>query len=374
MVRDDPPGGERAVARLTAAPPPGSWQWLRPILCAVAIGAAGGALADYLTLPLPWMIGAMIVVTAAALAGVEVDLPRRFRNGMVTVLGIMLGSAFTPEIIARMGEWIVTLCALAAWMLLAAGVTLVYFQRFAGYDRPTAFFSATPGGLAEMTLVGGQFGGDERTISLTHTARVLLVVSTIPVWYRLTAHIPPASALMQTGMRDLAAFDLGVLALCAVVGATVAGRLRIPAAFLVGPMVLSAIVHLIGITTSRPPTALVSAAQVVMGTAIGCRFAGVALRIIGRVVVHALVSGVVMLGLTVLFGVTLSAWFNFPLPAVILAFAPGGLAEMSLIAIALGLDAAYIATHHILRIVIIVSAAPLVFRFTRGRPPPAKRD
>ena len=64
---------------------------------------------------------------------------------------------------------------------------------------------------------------------------------------------------------------------------------------------------------------------------------------------------------------------GIPLPALVLAFAPGGLAEMSLIALALGVDAAFVSTHHIVRIVLIVSLVPLTFRafrrFERRRHP-----
>ena len=51
----------------------------------------------------------------------------------------------------------------------------------------------------------------------------------------------------------------------------------------------------------------------------------------------------------------------------LLAFAPGGLAEMSLIALALGIDAAYVSSHHVVRIFMIIVAAPLVFRLLGGR-------
>jgi hypothetical protein len=47
---------------------------------------------------------------------------------------------------------------------------------------------------------------------------------------------------------------------------------------------------------------------------------------------------------------------------VVLAFSPGGLAEMSLIALALGVETAFVATHHVARIGMIVIVAPLLFR------------
>ena len=72
-----------------------------------------------------------------------------------------------------------------------------------------------------------------------------------------------------------------------------------------------------------------------------------------------------MLVLTVAFSVALSRVTGYPLPAVVLAFAPGGLAEMSLIALALSVDAAFVASHHIARIIMVVTLAPSIFRILR---------
>ena len=50
------------------------------------------------------------------------------------------------------------------------------------------------------------------------------------------------------------------------------------------------------------------------------------------------------------------------LEPLILAYSPGGLAEMSMIALALGIETAFVATHHVFRIGLIVITAPLLFR------------
>jgi uncharacterized membrane protein AbrB (regulator of aidB expression) len=54
----------------------------------------------------------------------------------------------------------------------------------------------------------------------------------------------------------------------------------------------------------------------------------------------------------------------------VLAYAPGGFAEMSLIALALSVDSAFVASHHLIRIILVVTLAPLLFRYFRGPPPP----
>src|SRR5512145_1412350 len=357
MARDDSAPGN--------APPAGIWRWPPPIVLALAVGGLGGFVFERLTLPLPWMLGAMAFVTIAAVAGLRLRMPRQPRAVMITVLGVMLGSAFTPEVIARMGEWIITFSALVLWSVLAGAVGLLYFRRVAKYDPVTAYFSSTPGGLNEMVIVGGLLGGDERIISLTHASRVMLVVFTIPIWYRLTHDIGPAAQAARVGLLDVAPVDVAVLTLCAVIGAFGFARLRIPAAYLVGPMILSAAAHLAGVTASKPPYAIVSAAQVVIGTTLGCRFVGVSLAMIGHAVRHSVVTAVAMLATTILFAWVLSQITGYPLPALILAFAPGGLAEMSLVALALDVDAAFVASHHIARIVMVVILAPIAFRLMR---------
>ena len=68
-----------------------------------------------------------------------------------------------------------------------------------------------------------------------------------------------------------------------------------------------------------------------------------------------------LLGTTVGFAVVVNQVTGIGVRDLILAYSPGGLAEMSLVALALGGDAAFVSTHHIVRIVLIVVFAPLLF-------------
>ena len=56
-----------------------------------------------------------------------------------------------------------------------------------------------------------------------------------------------------------------------------------------------------------------------------------------------------------------------------LAFSPGGLTEMSLLALALGQEVAYVASAHIARIVLVIFCTPIAFRLLgprlRAQPP-----
>ncbi len=341
---------------------------------ALALGAGGGWAASLANLPLPWMIGAMLATTLGAAGRLPLAMSMKVRSVMVAVLGVMLGSGFTPEILSQMAQWSLSLAGLALYAVTAGGTAWLYFHRVCGYDRVTSYFAAMPGGLSEMIVVGTEMGGDARIISLSQSARLLLVVLILPFGFQFFLGYDPAAkptAGLPLGQVPLS--DLGVLAACGVVGFFGAKAIRMPAAAVVGPMILSAIVHLAGWSQARPPFELVAAAQVVVGAAIGCRFAGVTLRLVTRAVGAALGATAILLAVNIAFAAVLHSAVDLPTAALMLAYAPGGLAEMSLIALAIGADAAFVATHHIVRIFLIVVLAPLTFKvLARGRAGPPR--
>jgi len=335
------------------------------VLLTLAIGAVGGETLSYFHVPLAWMIGALVTTTIAALLRVPLALPRKLRDTVITVLGVMLGSSFRPEIFDHLGSWVYSLAGLLLYIVVSTGVLFVLLRRFAGYDPVTAYFAAAPGGLNEMVLVGSALGGDDRTLALTHAARVMLVVMTIPLWFAFSAGYRSSGDYAAGPSAD--ALDLIILLGCAVFGALIGRVLRLPAANLMGPMLLSAAVHLAGLTQSSPPWFLVAVAQLVVGGSLGCRFVGVDPRVMARIVMISVPGTAVLLAITLLFGFGLHLLTGLPTTLLVLAYAPGGLAEMSLIAFYLGQDTAFVASHHLIRITLIIMVAPLVFRLFTGR-------
>jgi membrane AbrB-like protein len=215
-----------------------------------------------------------------------------------------------------------------------------------------------------MIVMGAEQGGDSRAISLAHATRILLVVSTIPFWFSLTgdAGTPAAGLAGQTRLFDVGLGDLAMLAAAAVVGSWIALRLRLPAATLIGPMIVSAAIHLAGLTDSSPPLEAVALAQVVLGTAIGCRFAGTRAITVLHAMVLAVGALILLLTIAVVFALAVGWLTGLDFDALLLAYAPGGLAEMSLIALAQDIDPAFVSAHHTLRIALVVLLAPVLFR------------
>jgi uncharacterized protein len=336
---------------------------IRAVILALALGGGGGALFFMADLPLPWMLGAMSACIIAALSGLRLAMPTPLRAVMLAILGVMLGSAFSPDLLDQLSRWSLSLSVLFAGMIGATLLVMAYFRRAGHMDLPTAYFAAAPGGVNEMVMTGGALGGDERTIALIHFLRILLIVFTIPIGFRLVTGIHGAPVSQSMGsLRDLSWLDGTVLLACAGGGAAVGRLLRFPAASLTGPMAASAILHVLGLTASHPPAELVILAQVVTGAGLGCRMVGLKWRDLAAAA--RIASGSTMILITISAGLAaILAWLaDLPFSMLLLAFVPGGIAEMCLIALALGQDVAFVSTHHVLRVILVIACAPLAFR------------
>jgi len=125
--------------------------------------------------------------------------------------------------------------------------------------------------------------------------------------------------------------------------------------------------HLGGLTEAKPPGMLVSAAQVVVGTAIGCRFVGVPFRRVAAISGQGVSSTVILLAFSLGFALLTHNLTGLPLNGLILAFAPGGLPEMTLVALALKMDVALVVSHHLARVLVVNVLCPFLFRrWTKG--------
>ena len=100
-------------------------------------------------------------------------------------------------------------------------------------------------------------------------------------------------------------------------------------------------------------------AQVVIGTSVGCRFVGYSYREARSVLLAAVLSTVFTVALATVFALALTEALGLRFETLWLAFAPGGLPEMILVSLAMGVDADFVSLHHVSRVV-----------FHRPPPPP----
>ncbi len=328
----------------------------------IVLAVAGGFGASLLGLPLPYLFGPLALAAVSGIAGHPVaDLPRWGQSVTRVVVGILIGSSVSPDTLGRLGEFAVSAAVVPVQAALVTGIAALLVRRVVGVGWNLALLGAVPGGL--FTIVMALQGRESllSRVGLVHTMRVALVVTVVPLaltWGLVVGEgESPATGIAGMGVEQVAWF-LGL----AAVGFGVVRLVRFPGSEVMLPMMLTAAVQLSGVGSTAPPYELVALAQLVLGTSIGAGFRRISGREAGRWALAGI--GVAMIGMA---GMVATAWMlghliDLPWSAGLLAFAPGGVAEMSVAALVLGVDPGYVAAIHVWRLVLVVSAVPLMLR------------
>jgi uncharacterized membrane protein AbrB (regulator of aidB expression) len=124
------------------------------------------------------------------------------------------------------------------------------------------------------------------------------------------------------------------------------------------------------------PDVLLIAAQVLIGSALGAQFRPEFLTRLFRLLWASCVVVLFAAGSMALFAAAIAWLGGYPVPTMVLAMAPAGIAEMVLTGKVLGLDATLIAGFQLMRIVIVLiwcRTALVLFNWaadrTFGKPP-----
>lgn len=333
-------------------------------LSALAVSAVGAALFHALDLPLPFLLGPMFGCLAAALAGAELRGFPPVALAMRIVLGVAVGSAITPALVDRLPEMAFSVALVIPFTGVIGLVGYPWFRRVCGYDHPTAYFSAMPGGMQDMLAFGEEAGANLRSLSLAHATRVLAIVSLAPFLLEAVWGVSLAGPLGDSA-ADIPVPELAAMAAAGLLGWLGARAVGLFGAPIIGPMAATAAVSLAGLVEHRPPAEALLAAQFFLGLQAGAEYVGVTLRELRHDVAAALGYCLLLAGISLVFAeIVIGIGAAAPMEAF-LAFAPGGQSEMAILAIVAGADLAYVVTHHLVRMVVVIVGAPIVGRWMR---------
>ena len=328
-------------------------------LLTLAAASLGGYAAFLLAIPLPWVLGSMMGTAIVMLLGVGARQPMQGRRIAQITIGTALGLTFTQDIIRQVAS-------LGHWMLLGAAfsiaLTMLFarvIQRLAKLDGPTAIYAVAVGASAEMALQAQKAGADGAQVASAHAIRIILVVSLASV----VAHYSGEkagnyiSAATPALSWQLALVFVFLAPLCG----WLADRVRMPNAWLLGPVLMAGVFAAFGITAKMFPAALV-AAQILIGWSLGQHMTRQFFVKSPRMLASAALVTLSMLAICILLAWSLSKTGSISLLTAFLAVAPGGTAEMAIIAKTFGIGAPIVTAFHFFRVISTVLSINWVSR------------
>lgn len=359
--------------------------WLG-VLLGWLIALAGALLWQGLGGPLPCLLGPMLAVALARAWGLPLAEWAWGRALGQLFIGVGLGLNFTPAVVADLADRWPLVLGVALLALWPGALGAWAYQRWGGLSRRAAWLCALPGGASEMAVLASHHGVPPSVVALTQGLRVALVVSLVPGLLLMWGGLPwrpqgtPwvwqlwAMPLWSPGWPGLAAAPwqawapLGMLLLLGAALARWGQGRGWPNVWLMAPLGVSAVLSAWPAVAAasqmqvQMPSLCMNLAQALLGIALGSKLDAQAWRQAPRL---SLVAAMVVLG-GVLGSAVLAlglAWaWGGPTEHMAvthyLALAPGGMAEMALLARQMHAHLPEVIAAHVVRLALVLSLAP----------------
>ncbi len=335
---------------------------LATLALTLAISTAGGGLATLLGLPAGWLMGGALAVTVAAMAGAPIALPDGLRNVIFVLIGMSMGASVAPDSLSLLTSWPISLAALALELVIIVATTGWMLTKLFRLDPGTAYLSSFPGHLSFVMGIAATGVGNARQIVIIQVIRILMLTIAVPIGATV---LPIEHFEVAKASAFLSPLQLVLLALGCVVAGWVFNRLKLPAGMVLGAMAAATAAKLGGFYTEAMPTPLVVITFILTGAMIGARFVGITRSEFLSAAKGGLIATGMTVGIVTLMALAVAQFVDMPFGQIWLGLSPGALEGMGALGIALGYDTAFIAAHHVIRLLMLSFAIPAVVLIIR---------
>jgi hypothetical protein len=326
----------------------------------LAFAAAGGLTFGLLGVPAGFLSGSILAVAAAALAGRPMTMPSPLVRVLLVLIGISLGAVVTPATLNGIAAYPLSIAVLIVAMVCVGVTGAQYLRLVHGCDSVTAYLAAAPGGLTQVMGLAAELNADMRAIAIVQTTRVVIIAVGLPAGLALFGLAGHASRSVGGAFDPAQIGELTLLVAASTAVAIAAFRIGFPGGLMFGAMLTSAALHGSGYIHVVMPWWVVNTVMIAFGAVTGSRFANTPLRLLANYIGAAVGSFAVAVAITALFAAGLVGILAVPIGELMIAYAPGAVDAMMLLALALNLDPVYVGAHHLVRIFLVSLAMPVL--------------
>ena len=336
-------------------------------LFTLGVGLAGGLLFMWANIPAGAMSGAMALVAIAGSFApawiVPMNTPLRYLAMLTS--GVSIGATVTIETFHNIAAYPASVMGMLVCVLCMTFVSTLISMKLSHWDRTTSVLAAIPGAMGFVLSAVMTTGANAPRVVTVQMMRVFFLVCLVPLAIKETG--ADVASVTARASDSLSMFMLEFLVGCAA--GLLFTRWKIVGGMFLGAMLVSGAFHAAEIAIGRAPAPILVLGQVMIGTWTGCRFAGFDWSQFLREAPSMLAAIGSSVVISAAFAIAASTALGLPFGATFLAYSPGGMEAMTVLAMALGLDPFYVAAHHLARFVMLHVGLPLTLHYWIGKKP-----
>ncbi|MBE9227933.1 AbrB family transcriptional regulator [Phormidium sp. LEGE 05292] len=291
------------------------------------------------------------------------------------LVGTTIGFSITNGNLEAVYSELPTFLFLTLFIMITGVFTGWFFSKVSRTNIFTAMLATTPGGVGIMSSFAAEYNKDVSLVSLVQVIRVTSVVIIIPILARSLANSNGTS--VSSFIKNLFPTDtlslllLIILLICTFLVVQLAKKWQIPTPFFFGALLVGIsfsyclnLVPFLDEINFTPPYLVNLIGQALLGISIGESW-GNNPKIKKRTIFYALIP----VSLTIVAGFIAAGFATLLTPwdwlTCMLVTAPGGAAEMILVALSLNHNVEVVTAGHLIRLIALNASLPLWLLFFR---------
>lgn len=318
---------------------------------------------------LPWLFGPIFAsIIVIKIMKRSVKWPNWLGNTGLLILGVQMGSTFTLDVLHDIKDEWLQIILMSVFIILLALIISIVFKKIANVSFETALLSAIPGALSQMVVMAEENKkADLLIVTLTQTSRIMFVVILVPIISSIYGSNGSSSRQIDTAPSMFSVLDItGYITL--IVGIAVLFiifyKIKFPVPHLLAPIFVLLTWNLYTEQVFSLDYQLIIIAQVLFGIRIGVQISALINNLTKKTVFAIGFQNVsLILGAFILVFI-FDLFIDDNINDLFLSAAPGGMAQIIVVALETGGDVAMISSYHIFRIFfILLIISPLIKLF-----------
>lgn len=332
------------------------------------IAGLGGIFFYWLHLPVPWLLGPMLVVMLLGqFTSLTLDWHYRLRDLGLIIIGYTFGLTMTQETLQVVLGQLPYMIIFTTILVILCFFVAFFLSKLAQIDFQTAMLSSVPGGLSQILILAEELKGVDMTIvTVTQVLRVMMIVSLMPFIVLIPIFHDKTGASQVSNALDHVDFMSGRTILfisVALIFAIIFKKINFPTAYLLGPMFGIAFLQISWTTGPELPLTVTNLAQLFIGVHVGKLLNFRAIQDKRRVLLFAGLNGLILISMSLGLSFILSSLKPLSHATSLLSLAPGGADQMGVIAHAIQADLSLVSSYQVFRLFFIYFIIPPVMQY-----------
>lgn len=339
------------------------------IITTLFIAIMGGIVFQFLRIPVPWFLGPMTgVLIGSRYISFSLYWPSSIRNSGMIIVGYSMGLSFSMSALHQILIQLPSIVLLTILLILISALIALLVSKLSGIDYPTVLTGSIPGGLSQMVLLAEETNGiDITVVTFLQVARQMMIIFLVPL-YIFNPIMGVKRSISSThpsiSFEHLGSFlpKIFLFAVVCILFAFIGKKVKLPTSFLVGPILGTAIVNILGLHGPALPGPILNISQFMIGTYVGLLLKPEKLTSKGKVIFLAVLSGLSLLLTSLALSMVLILFYGASYSTSYLSLAPGGMDQMGILAHEVNANLSMVVGYQLFRLFFIFFVVPPVLK------------